>query len=145
MPESLPVAAGGSGLRRTPYHFPRGIPAFEHVTRFCLLENPAYEPLVVLEAESQPALRFACVPVECLMQDYRLELSDDEAALLASPGGPARLRVLAILTFRAGSVPTANLLAPVVLNPGTGVGVQSVQAQLQYSHLHPLREEPPCS
>ncbi|MEJ5366990.1 MAG: flagellar assembly protein FliW [Bryobacteraceae bacterium] len=134
---------GAGEVRRTSYHFPRGIPAFENVTRFELIENPVYAPLVVLEAPEGPPLRFACAPVELIAPDYQLELSEEETALLG--GGEAPLRLLAILTFREGAPPTANLLAPVVLNPATRVGVQSVQASLRYSHVHPVREASPCS
>lgn len=130
--------------RVTVYRFPFGIPAFEHLTSFRFIQNPAWAPLAVLESESEPAVRFPCAPVRLLMPDYRLELSDEEAAALPWPGSESGLLLLAILTFPHGGPPTANLLAPVVLNPGSRTGVQSVQAHLPYSHLHPLRQESPC-
>ncbi len=129
----------------TRYRFPFGIPAFEHLTGFRLLESPAWAPLVVLESESAPPVRFACAPVRLLMPDYCLELSDAEKAALEWSGGGAELILLAVLTLAEGRPPTANLLAPVVLNPETRSGVQSVQAHASYSHIHPLRQGPPCS
>ncbi len=144
MPEPLQNNTGPCEIRRTTYNFPLGIPAFEHVTRFSLVENPLFAPLVVLESETVPPLRFACAPVGFLMPDYQLELSGDESVLLG-PIEPSRLLVLAILTFSEAAPPTANLLAPVVLNPASGIGLQSVQANLLYSHIHPLREASPCS
>ncbi len=132
-------------VRITRYRFPFGIPAFEHLTAFRLLENPAWAPLAVLESESEPPVRFACAPVRLIEPDYRLELSEAEKAALAISAPGPELIVLAILTFAAGRPPTANLLAPVVLNPATGAGVQSVQADASYSHIHPLRQESPCS
>lgn len=128
----------------TRYRFPSGIPAFEDLTAFRLLENPAWAPLAVLESETEPPVRFACAPIKLLMPDYRLELSPEEEAALECPAGGAELILLAILTFAEGRPPTANLLAPVVLNPGARTGVQSVQAHAAYSHVHPLRREPPC-
>lgn len=144
MPQSLPNGGGSQEVRRTSYHFPHGIPAFESVTRFRLVENPIHAPLVVLEAETGPPLCFACAPVNCLALDYRLELTEEEAALLG-PFEPSGLLVFAILTLREGAVPTANLLAPIVLNPVSRIGLQSVQASQLYSHVHPLRERPTCS
>lgn len=132
-------------VRATRYRFPFGIPAFEHLRAFRLLENPVWAPLAVLESESEPPVRFACAPVRLLVPDYRLELSEVEMAALAMPASGSELIVLAILTFAEGRPPTANLLAPVVLNPATGAGVQSVQTDASYSHLHPLRQESPCS
>lgn len=144
MPESPHNDSMSSAIRRHSYHFPRGIPAFENVTRFELVENPLYAPLVVLESLEGPLLRFACAPVELLAPGYRLELSEEESAVLGGAGVES-LRLFAILTFREGAAPTANLLAPLVLNPETRVGVQSVQANLNYSHVHPLREVSQCS
>lgn len=131
--------------RVTIYRFPFGIPAFEHVKTFRLIQDPAWAPLAVLESDSQPPLRFACAPVRLLMPDYRLELSEEEKAALQWSGPEDGLLLFALLTFPQAGPPTANLLAPVVLNPGARLGVQSVQAHFPYSHLHPLRQEPPCS
>ena len=139
------VPAVDPAVRGTLYQFPLGIPAFEHVTRFHLVENPAFAPLVVLQGDCEPAVQFACVPVHWLMPDYRLELSEEETALLDASGAQGQLILLAVVTFREGRPPTANLLAPVVLNPGARIGVQSIQAHLPYSHLHPLRQETSCS
>lgn len=128
----------------TRYRFPFGIPAFEHLTGFRLLESPAWAPLAVLESESDPPVRFACAPVRLLMPGYRLELSEAEMSALECSGRGSELVLLAILTFTEGRPPTANLLAPLVLNPEACTGVQSVQTHAAYSHVHPLRQEPPC-
>lgn len=139
---SLPENAG---IRLTSYRFPAGIPAFENHVRFRLVENPRFAPIVVLESEIDPAVRFACAPLRLLAPDYQLELSPEELELLGHPADASRLLLLAILTFREGRPPTANLLAPVVLNPDARAGLQSVQCNPAHSHLHPLREETPCS
>jgi len=131
--------------RSASYAFPAGIPAFETHTRFRLVENPAFAPIVLLESELDPAVRFACAPVALIVENYRLELSEDEMELLGRPADPASLLVLAILTFREGRPPTANLLAPVVLNPATATGVQSVQCGASWPVMYPLREETSCS
>lgn len=127
------------------YHFPFGIPAFEQLTSFRLVENPSWAPLAMLESESDPPVGFACAPVHLLMHGYKLELSEEEKQALGGADEAGGLILLAILTFRADAPPTANLLAPVVLNPAAGVGVQSVQPNLSYSPVHPIRREPPCS
>ncbi|MCX7603961.1 MAG: flagellar assembly protein FliW [Bryobacteraceae bacterium] len=133
------------GIRATSYRFAAGIPAFENHVRFRLLENPRFAPIVLLESEIDPSVRFACAPVHLLAPGYELELSAEELDLLGRPADASQLLVLAILTFREGRPPTANLLAPIVLNPAAAAGVQSVQCNPAYSHLHPLREETSCS
>ena len=48
--------------------------------------------------------------------------------------------------FKAGRSPTANLLAPVVINRASGRAVQAVRSDRVYSHKHPLLpQEAPCS
>ncbi|MGC8759298.1 MAG: flagellar assembly protein FliW [Bryobacteraceae bacterium] len=131
--------------RSTSYAFPAGIPAFETHSRFRLVENPAFAPIMLLESELDPAVRFACAPVALIVDDYRFELSEEEMELLGHPSDTASLLVLAILTFREGRPPTANLLAPVVLNPATATGVQSVQCGASWPVMYPLREETSCS
>lgn len=132
-------------IRPASYRFPAGIPAFESHVRFRLVENPRFAPIVLLESEIDPSVRFACAPVELIAPGYQLELSSEERELLGGPADGAPLLVLAILTFREGRPPTANLLAPIVLNPAAAAGVQSVQCNSPYSHVHPLREEAQCS
>jgi len=141
-PKSTAEASGN--IRCSSYTFPAGIPAFEKHTRFRLLENPIYAPIVVLQSELDPAVRFACAPVSLLVRDYQLELGEEDCELLGCDASQPGLLVFAILTFRQGSPPTANLMAPVVLNPARGLGVQSIQWNAAYSHTHPVREERPC-
>ncbi|MCX7602813.1 MAG: flagellar assembly protein FliW [Bryobacteraceae bacterium] len=142
-PDSIP--APDPQTRCTSYLFPAGIPAFEKHVRFRLVESPRFAPIALLESEIDPAVRFACAPVRLLVPDYRLELSREEFELLGRPADESQLLVLAILTFREGRPPTANLLAPVVLHPAARTGVQSVQCDSSYSHVHPVREDAPCS
>lgn len=120
------------------YRFPQGIPAFEQHRQFRLIESAEFAPLVILESECAARVRFVCAPARALMPGFEFELTAEEADVLGTGGGGAGLLVYVILTFREGAAPTANLMAPVVLNPATGVGLQSVQAGSAYSHIHPL-------
>jgi flagellar assembly factor FliW len=123
------------------YWFEGGIPAFEHLRRWLLVERAMFQPLAVLQSVDQPDLRFACLPVSLLRADYQVDLGPYERKTLEweCEGGdgraPARpsLICLAIVTFRAGQSATANLLAPILLNPQARRGAQVVQAGTQYS------------
>jgi flagellar assembly factor FliW len=119
------------------YDFPEGVPAFEHLRRFVLVRAPRWSPLVFLASAEQPGLRFLCLPVELLAPEYALALTSEErAALRWEEDSPREL--LAILTFREGGAPTANLAAPVVLNPACNKGLQVVRADAAYGVEHPL-------
>jgi flagellar assembly factor FliW len=134
--------------------FPAGLPAFEDQTRFVLVEQPESAPLVFIQSLARPDLVFPALPVQVISPDYRLEMPAEDRALLgfaeqSPPPLPGRdLLCLAIVTAPAGAPPTANLLAPVVINLTTRRAVQVIQADAAYSHQFPLfqtAEPTPCS
>ena len=122
--------------------FPNGIPAFETERRFRLIER---DPLLFLESEANPELSFLLLPMALIDPDYRLALAaEDRATLQAS--AESRLLCLAVITAAEDLPPTANLLAPVVVNLDRGRAVQAVRCDSVYSHKHPLRaDEAACS
>ncbi len=122
--------------------FPHGLPAFETERRFRLVEKP---PLLFLESEANPELSFLLLPVALIDPEYQLALSrEDREAIGARSGCP--LLCLAVVTAAEDWPPTANLLAPVVVNLEAGRAVQAVRSDSRYSHKHPLvTEEAPCS
>ncbi|MBI4893689.1 MAG: flagellar assembly protein FliW [Acidobacteria bacterium] len=124
------------------FEFPLGLPAFEHLRRFRLVRQEEFSPLVLLESGERAGLRFVCAPLELLDPQYQLELQPGEAGLLGAGDG---LLKLVVLTFPEEGCPTANLLAPVVLNPATGRGLQTVQAGSSYSPCQALRGGGGCS
>lgn len=114
--------------------FSNGIPAFESERGFRLVER---DPLLFLESESNPQLSFLLLPVALIDPDYRLLLTaEDRAALGACTR--SNLLCLAVITAAEDLPPTANLLAPVVVNLDSGRAVQAVRSDAMYSHKHPL-------
>jgi flagellar assembly factor FliW len=140
-------APDGAG-RPLEFDFPAGLPAFENERRFQLVENPEFSPLVLLQSTRTRSLRFVCAPASLLDPAYQPEIGEEDAALLGrccAATDTRPLLCLAILTFPEGGPPTANLMAPVLLDPETRRGVQCIQSSPRYSHCHPLRREPSCS
>jgi flagellar assembly factor FliW len=110
--------------------FPHGIPAFETETRFRLIDR---EPLLYLESETNPGLSFLLLPVALIDADYKLAVSaEDRESIHAA--ADSRLMCLAVITAAEDSPPTANLLAPVVINLNSGRAVQAVRSDSVYSH-----------
>jgi len=110
--------------------FPHGIPAFETETRFRLIER---EPLLFLESETNPKLSFLLLPVALIDPDYRMALSVEDRDTIGV-SDDSRVMCLAVITTAEDSPPTANLLAPVVINPDNGRAVQAVRSDSVYSH-----------
>jgi flagellar assembly factor FliW len=122
--------------------FPYGIPAFETERRFRLIDR---EPLLFLESDTNPELSFLLLPVALIDPDYKLALTPEDRATL-NASAESRLLCLAMITAAEDLPPTANLLAPLVVNLDCGRAVQAVRSDARYSHKHPLlQEEAVCS
>jgi flagellar assembly factor FliW len=133
--------------------FPLGLPGFESEHRFVLLEQAINRPIVFLQSLSRPDLCFVTLPIPVICADYQLSLSPEDLSTLklAEPppslAGPDVLS-LAVITFAETGPPTANLLAPIVINWRQRVAIQVIPADSCYSHRHPLPspgQEAPCS
>jgi flagellar assembly factor FliW len=126
----------------TALEFPRGLPAFENCRRFLALSLPQREPLIFLQSLEENALCFLTVPVGVVDRQYELRMTDEDRELIGLAAG-AEPRIgedvlcLAVLSMREEG-PTANLLAPIVMNLRDRRAVQAVAPGSGYSHQHPL-------
>lgn len=126
------------------FDFPGGLPSFEQDERFRLSRREGLDPLLFLESARDGGPRFICVPAAVADPGYTVTLDADTAAGLGLPPGEYTARaaaflVLSLLTFTEGAAPTANLLAPVVLNPERKRGAQIIQFETDYPVAAPLR------
>ena len=110
--------------------FPHGIPAFETEKRFRLIDR---DPLLFLESETNPNLSFLLLPVALIDPDYKLAMSAEDREAIGAREDTS-LMCMAVVTAAEDSPPTANLLAPVVINPESGRAVQAVRSDSVYSH-----------
>lgn len=120
--------------------FPRGPLGFEQETAFLLIQRPDQFPLVYLQSVRTAHLCFLALPVLAVDAAYKLHVSDEDAALLAVPERPEPgqdVLCLALVTVQAEG-PTANLLAPVVINLQSRAGLQCIHAEGTWSHKHSL-------
>jgi flagellar assembly factor FliW len=124
------------------FYFPGGLPGFEQVRSFLPLSFPDSQPLIFLQSLEEPGLCFITLPVLAADPGYRLEVSPED---LAGIGMPVKVQpkigadvlCLAVLSLREGG-PTANLLAPIVVNLRNRRGVQAIAPGGGYSHQHAL-------
>jgi flagellar assembly factor FliW len=117
--------------------FPAGLPGFESHTRFTLIAPQAASPLLFLQSLDSPELCFLTTPVDAVDSEYHLDLTpaDRREFVLAND-----LIALAIVTAPEQGPATANLLAPVVIDPRKRVGIQAVRMDARYSHQHAIPE-----
>ncbi len=137
--------------QQTVITFPAGLPAFENHCHFLPIEDSARLPFVFLQSLEDPSLCFLTLPVAILDPRYELKMSAEDVAAIGlrqPPGVATGLLCLAVVSFNQDGVPTANLLAPIMVNGATRIGVQSVRDDFAYGCSHPLSPVPqvsPCS
>ena len=131
--------------------FPNGLPGFEQRSQFVALRFEDTQPLVFLQSLEDAGLCFITLPVLAIDPQYQLRVTREDRELVGlSPGEPLRIGAdvlcLAVVSLHETG-PTANLLAPIVVNLRNQKAVQAVDAESAYSHQHRLvpQEAPVCS
>lgn len=125
--------------------FPRGLPGFDDRRRFLALQFEDTAPVVFLQSLEHPNLCFITMPVLAVDPQYRLQVSTEDLGEVDLPS-QRQPRIgedvlcLAVLSLRETG-PTANLLAPVVVNLRNLKAVQAVAPESGYSHQHALLAE----
>jgi flagellar assembly factor FliW len=124
--------------------FPTGMPGFEERRRFLALHFNGTDPLVYLQSVEDPGLCFLTIPVLVADPSYRLRVEEEDAESIGLTSNEPRIGedvlCLTVLSLREDG-PTANLLAPIVVNLRNRQSVQAVATQSGYSHQHPLMAE----
>jgi flagellar assembly factor FliW len=129
--------------------FPRGLPGFDSRKRFVAVRFVESDPLVYLQSLEDPGLCFITAPVQAVDPKYRLKISSEDIEQLGLPlARQPRIGedvlALTVVSIRE-SGPTANLLAPVLVNLQNRKAVQAVSEEQGYSHQHVLLPEEPCA
>lgn len=120
--------------------FTEGLPGFESERQFVVVQQPHSNPLVFLQSIETPSLCFPALPVRVVDPGYQPRISDTDRELLGFDGQPAiadDALILALISVHEEE-PTANLLAPIVVNLGTRAAAQCVDPDMRYSHRQPL-------
>jgi len=125
--------------------FPFGLPAFEDETEFLPVEDSVAGAVVFLQSLHSPGLLFITLPVQVVEPSYRLTLLPEELEALEFPSDAAPrigrdVLCLVIVTMLPGKPPTANLMAPIVVNVKNNRAVQAIQIDSGYHHQHPLAD-----
>jgi flagellar assembly factor FliW len=133
------------------FEFPAGLPAFLNEKRFVPIESPQHSPLLFLQSMTRLGLCFLALPIQVVDPEYRLAVAREDLVSLElvpdrQPQLGTEVAVLALLSLRDGVPPTANLMAPIVVNLKTRRALQAIRQDAAYSHQHPVPRvgEPAC-
>ena len=131
--------------------FPGGLPGFDSRRRFVAVRFVESDPLVYLQSLEDPDLCFITMPILAVDPLYKLKVSSEDLDHLGlTPARQPRIGddvlCLTVLTIREAG-PTANLLAPIVVNLRNRKAVQAIAAESDYSHEFALmpQEASVCS
>lgn len=118
--------------------FPDGLPGFEELRRFLLLTVPDLEPVQFLVSIDDAEISFSLLPAPLCAPGYAPDFRAGDLEPLGAADGAA-VTAYAILTFHhEGERVTANLRAPVLINPATRVGRQVTLSDSTHSLRHEL-------
>ncbi|HEY9765359.1 MAG TPA: flagellar assembly protein FliW [Chroococcales cyanobacterium] len=121
--------------------FPNGIPGFEGITRFVVVEDDDSAPLCWLVPVDDPEVAFAVVDPRTFFPDYHVVLpQSDQDALRLQSEEDARVLVIVVVSTEPTEI-TANLMGPLVINSRAGLGKQVVLADSGYPVRTPLLSE----
>jgi flagellar assembly factor FliW len=120
--------------------FTEGLPGFEACRRFVLVESEALRPFRLVQGLDDGGPSFVGIDPRRVEESYDVPLDrGDLARLQAEPGQP--LVWFAIITARSDRPATANLRAPIVINPKSMRGIQLLPPDSSYRVDHPLSVE----
>lgn len=98
-------------------HFPEGLPGFERVHDFVLINNEEEAPFLWLQSTNIPNLAFIAVDPFLVLPNYRPDIGDADVAFLDIE---KEEDVLMLSIVNISSDPnegtTANLVGPIIIN-----------------------------
>ena len=126
------------------FFMPEGLIGLSDFKDFELIVDPETLPFVVLRSINGDEIQIPAVEPVGLVENYRLNIGDEDGEILALKGAdsnPLILNVATIKSFEPQKV-TINLAAPILINRRTRVGKQVVLVNYQdYSTAHVLIDE----
>jgi flagellar assembly factor FliW len=127
--------------RRDIIRFPDGLPGFEATRAFVLLTAEATAPLQYLHAVEGPPASFLAIDPKLVLDNYRCEINEADRHRLGADRNEALLWLALVMVEADGAI-TANLRAPLVINPRLMVGHQMMPHQCLYPLRHVLTPAP---
>ena len=132
------IDAAGLAAQST-VRFPRGVPGFEACRGFVLMAPENAGPLQYLKSVEGPQADFLVIDPRRVIPTYRCELSETDRLQLGATDDTVLLW-LALVMIEADGTITANLRAPIVINPARMVGQQVIPHDSIYPIRHVLAE-----
>jgi flagellar assembly factor FliW len=119
-------------------HFPAGLPGFEQEREFVIARQPGSEPLLFLQSVASAEVCLPILPMRLLAKDFEVPEDCDGLGPVHLPGVKREDLLVFAVVATDGAAPTANLLAPLVVNVNSRIGAQLIVPDSGYSHREPV-------
>ncbi len=119
-------------------HFAHGLPGFERCRHFVLVSAPELAPFTLFHGVDAPMPSFLTLDPRQIVAGYEVPLGAAERARLEARADEPLLW-LSIAHVDADGI-TANLRAPIVINPRRMVGLQVMGADTGFATDHRLTD-----
>ncbi|MCH1429959.1 MAG: flagellar assembly protein FliW [Chlamydiales bacterium] len=108
-------------------HFPEGLPAFEEVKDFVLINNKEEAPFLWLQAVTMPELAFVAIDPFLICPDYRPEISEaDLKQLKVSKKEDVLILSIVNMKDKVSKGITTNLVGVILINWKEKIGKQVI-------------------
>lgn len=122
--------------------FERGIPGFEHLRRFTIVELEQTKPFCWLTSLEDPTIALPIVNPWLVRVDYSFELGEaDRKELKLESTEDVEVWVIVTIPQNAPKEATVNLLAPIVVNRKKNLAKQLLLEGSEYKLKHRIDEE----
>ena len=112
--------------------FPKGIPGFEDLRRFCLLHVEAADPkYFILHSLDDPEIAFNVGDPAMFGLGYEIALPDEAVALLDLKDPSEAMVVVMLVKEGEQGALRANPKAPLIINARSRKGIQHVLSEIQ--------------
>lgn len=117
--------------------FPAGVPGFELLQRYALVETQRDE-LVWLQSVDEPSLTFLLSDPFALVPGFEVDVPHADLVALGAGASQGSLLVLAVTQLHGGVPVSANLQSPIVIDRERRTGRQVVLPDSRYGMQHPI-------
>lgn len=122
--------------------FEKGIPGFERLHKFTIVELEQTKPFCWLVSLEDPNIALPIVNPWLVRVDYSFELSEaDRADLKIESSEEIEVWVVVTIPPNAPTEATVNLFAPIVINKRNNLGKQILLEGSEYGLRHKISEE----
>lgn len=121
--------------------FNKGIPGFNELKKFILLDLQEYEPFKLLQSFENDEISLIVTSPYEFFNEYEIKLSEETIKNLKI-GSPEQVIILTTVTLNSDVKKiTTNLQGPIVINTSNNFGEQIILDNSKYKVKSPLIEE----